>query len=201
MNLGVSGDMDKNIKINDFSLNLGHRDYNEKAGPGAYDLPPLLGNQTIIDSIHNPPAYSIGTQDKKKLLALSKDQANSLKGLESPGVWKYNIDAIKLKFNYPKATIGRERRFHNHKSRDLLNMSLPHWYDSIDRDGIKEYGNRTNSFTKCKRFLERERKEDEEKDTPSSQSYNPELSIKSKLFIKILFSYQSRSYWKIQVFL
>lgn len=86
MNLGVSGDMDKNIKINDFSLNLGHRDYNEKAGPGAYDLPPLLGNQTIIDSIHNPPAYSIGTQDKKKLLALSKDQANSLKGLESPGV-------------------------------------------------------------------------------------------------------------------
>ena len=42
----------------------------EIAGPGAYNLPALLGGTILDTKIRNHPAYSIGSQNKEKLLIL-----------------------------------------------------------------------------------------------------------------------------------
>ena len=69
------------------------------------------------------------------------------------------------------------------KSREYLNRSIPHFYDSIDRKGVKEAGNRTNGFNKFPRFGERDIKFEELKNSPSSHSYNSGLynSIEAKV--------------------
>ncbi|CAI2367720.1 unnamed protein product [Moneuplotes crassus] len=141
------------------------------AGPGSYNLPGLLGSISMDANKKNHPAYSIGTQSKKKLLILCKDQAHAVKGQSSPGVGKYSGDINKIKERSPNATIGREHRFLSDKDRSKLNNSV-HCYDSPDRDSIKINGNKTNGFTKETRFLEMNRSLNEKKNMPSSQSYN-----------------------------
>lgn len=61
------------------------------------------------------------------------------------------------------------------KSREYLNRSIPHFYDSIDRNGVKEAGNRTNGFNKFPRFGDRDIKLEEIKHSPSTHSYNSGL--------------------------
>lgn len=58
------------------------------------------------------------------------------------------------------------------KSRQALNSSVPHFYDTLDRDSIKENGNKTNGFKREIRFLERDKLLKEQEEMPSSQSYN-----------------------------
>jgi hypothetical protein len=43
---------------------------NERAGPGSYNLPALLGSFTMETNKKNYPAFSIGTSSKDKLLVL-----------------------------------------------------------------------------------------------------------------------------------
>jgi hypothetical protein len=74
----------------------------------------------LIRIRNNHPAYSIGTQNKNKLLILCKAQANALKGANSPGVGKYGPEMLKLKVKAPIATIGREKRFKIEKDKEFL---------------------------------------------------------------------------------
>lgn len=149
--------------------------HSERAGPGAYNLPQLLGGFTMSADKKNSPAYSIGTQRKDQLLILSRNQAEALKGQSSPGVCKYDSELLTLKSKAPKAIIGREKRFMIEKVREKLNKSIPHFYDSIDRNSIKEQGNRTNGFSKFPRFHLQNVKSEETKNTPSSHSYYADM--------------------------
>jgi hypothetical protein len=145
---------------------------NDRAGPGTYNLPALLGSFTMETNKMNYPAFTIGTSSKDRLLILWKNQAIASKGKSSPGVWTYDGDNISLKEKYPIATVGRESRFLTIKSEDTLNASVPHYYDSFDRNSIKQNGNKTNGFKKSIRFLERDRLLKYNEGTPSCQSYN-----------------------------
>ena len=89
----------------------------EKTGPGAYNLPALLGSISMEANKRNFPAYSIGTQNKQKILILWKSQAEAFKGQSSPGVCKYEGNFLTLKWKSPNATIGRERRFSKESER------------------------------------------------------------------------------------
>jgi hypothetical protein len=178
LNLSIDGEND----VKKHTRNISDFHFSEKVGPGTYDLPQLIGKNNIQTSKRNYPSYSIGTQDKKQLLVLCKSQAESQKGQESPGVCKYETNTLKLKLKGPNVIIGREKRFCLDKERSILNKSIPHFYDTADRNSIKEYGNKTNSFTKFNRFFERERKAHEDKVTPSSQSYNTEIQLKGKSY-------------------
>lgn len=100
--------------------------FSEKAGPGAYNLPPLIGNFTLLANKRNQPAYSMGNQDKSKVLIQCKTQADSTKGCDSPGVCRYNAEFLKLRLKGPTATIGREKRFMLQQTRDKLSYSIPH---------------------------------------------------------------------------
>ena len=174
---GIILDSDlENLSKSHFENRRNKISFGDKAGPGAYDLPPLMGNFIILTEKRNQPSYSIGTQSRDKILALCKNQAESTKGQSSPGVCKYDSDTLRLKSRAPQVTIGRERRFYNEKTKEIVEKSRPHVYDGIDRESIKEFSNRTNGFPKFPRFVEQERKASEDKLTPSSQSY-PNSSV------------------------
>ncbi|CAI2367568.1 unnamed protein product [Moneuplotes crassus] len=143
---------------------------NNLAGPGSYNLPSLLGNISMEATKKNDPVYSIGTQSKKKLLILCKDQAMAVKGSSSPGVGTYSGDLITLKGKSPNATIGRERRFL--ANIDRKNNNSAHCYDSLDRESIKANGNKTNGFSKELRFLADDKALKEKQLMPSCQTYN-----------------------------
>ena len=69
--------------------------HSQKAGPGSYNLPSLLGC-TIIDSNQNNfPSYSMGKEDKNTIKVIYKCQQTVNYGKHSPGVGKYN-DSISL---------------------------------------------------------------------------------------------------------
>jgi hypothetical protein len=53
-----------------------------------------------------------------------------------------------------------------------LKKTIPHFYDSIYRNSIKEAGNKTNGFNKYPRFAALKKKFEEIRDTPSSQTYD-----------------------------
>lgn len=146
--------------------------FSHKAGPGAYNLPQLVGKFSMVADKKNQPAYSIGKQSKEKILILCKSQAEVSKGNSSPGVWKYDPEVLKLKPKPQIAMIGREKRFLHNKDKEFIIMSIPHFYDDIDRNGIKNSANKTNWFPKFSRFKERDIKLNESKNLPSSQSYN-----------------------------
>mmetsp|Transcript_494 Transcript_494/g.542 ORF Transcript_494/g.542 Transcript_494/m.542 type:complete len:185 (+) Transcript_494:174-728(+) len=141
----------------------------EKAGPGAYNLPSLLGHISIDANKRNYPAFSIGSQSKDQLLILCKNQAEAMKGQSSPGVCKYDGDLLTLKAKAPNATFGREKRFKLSKKK--LNNSIQ-YHSSIDRKGITENMNKTNGFPKSIRFLQRDKILSEKEQIPSSQNYN-----------------------------
>ena len=42
----------------------------DRAGPGAYNLPALLGSFTMEANKRNHPSFSIGTQSRNQLLVL-----------------------------------------------------------------------------------------------------------------------------------
>lgn len=64
------------------------------AGPGSYDLPPLIGSQHMVSGKNNNPRYSIGKEDRSTLKVMNKQQAASLKGRFSPGVGKYDVETV-----------------------------------------------------------------------------------------------------------
>lgn len=167
--------MDAGIdKLKEHNLEKSRSEYfhSERAGPGAYNLPQLLGAFTMDANKKNSPSYSIGQQKKDQLLVLSRPQAESVKGSASPGVWKYSSELLTVKSKAPIAIIGREKRFNLDKVKEKLAKSIPHFYDNIDRNSIKENSNRTNGFNKFPRFGERDIRAKELSETPSSHSYN-----------------------------
>lgn len=83
----------------------------QRAGPGSYNLPPLIGTLSVDANKINNPRYSIGKADKFAMKVMDKSQLSAAIGQHSPGVGRYSPDVNKFRTSSPSTKIGREKRF------------------------------------------------------------------------------------------
>lgn len=83
----------------------------QRAGPGSYNLPPLIGTLSVDANKINNPRYSIGKADKFAMKVMDKSQLSAAVGQHSPGVGRYSPDVNKFRESSPSTKIGREKRF------------------------------------------------------------------------------------------
>ena len=110
---GMQTDMNFRKKNRRRNIRAGYRSLMalNRAGPGSYNLPSLLGGNIMEYGRKNNPRYSIGKADKYSIKSLDKAQRKASTGLDSPGVGRYSPDSEKVRESSPKARIGREKRF------------------------------------------------------------------------------------------
>jgi len=145
------------------------------AGPGSYNLPPLMGQFTFDANKHNNPCYSIGKEDRDTVRVLDKNQADAQKGQHSPGVGRYSPDNERLRNHSPYAKIGREKRFMTLKACDDLKKRVPHAYIDSMKSLIGDDDNKSIGFTKEKRFLVQHFKLRGKEFMPAPNQYNSHL--------------------------
>ena len=145
-----------------------------RAGPGSYDLPPLLGGFIVQGNKKNHPRYSIGKAQKFSMKNLNKEQAKRNVGIESPGVGSYSPDHNKVRWESPNAKIGREKRFNQLNSTFSLKKNVPHAYLRQDSEAL---GKKLNGrgFTKEKRFVVVSLKNKDKLNTPAPSQYNAHM--------------------------
>ncbi|CAI2368371.1 unnamed protein product [Moneuplotes crassus] len=146
----------------------------QRAGPGSYDLPPLLGGFILQNNKRNNPRYTIGKASKYEIQSMTKEQLIRNPGAESPGVGSYSPDHAKVRCDSPRAKIGRERRFIQLKSTNTLKKKVPHAYLSQDMQGLG-YRKNGRGFTKEKRFILVAMKSRDSKMNPAPSHYNHHL--------------------------
>jgi hypothetical protein len=130
--------MKKNLSVVIIKYHL----YNFCLGPGSYELPPILGKKRIISTIHNTPAFSIGSSirllsgNSCDTILEKSNVTNSLLG--TPGVGAYHP-----KFVLPKSpgfVPTTEERFKNLES--ASEKKLPIMY-------VKEINLKAKKFGVC----------------------------------------------------
>lgn len=143
----------------------------QRAGPGSYNLPPLLGGMALESHKKNGPRYSIGKADKYSMKVLDKQQRQALTGEHSPGVGRYSPDVNKFRTRSPETKIGREKRFIELKHTQTLKKDVPHAYLRQDTEsvGAKDIGTK---FTQEKRFAIVAMKSRDKLMTPAPGQYN-----------------------------
>ncbi|CAI2367039.1 unnamed protein product [Moneuplotes crassus] len=145
----------------------------QRAGPGSYNLPPLLGGFIHQNNKRNNPRYSIGKASKYEVQSMTKEQLQRSPGAASPGVGSYSPDHNKFRADSPRATIGRERRFIQLKSTKTLKREVPHAYIKQDKSGLGSTQGR--GFTKEKRFVVVAMKNRDKLSNPAPSHYNHHL--------------------------
>lgn len=146
----------------------------QRAGPGSYNLPVLMGGFTHEANKKNNPKYSIGKANKFSMIALDKEQMKMNTGQDSPGVGRYSPDSIKLRQSSPNTKMGREKRFIELKQTKDLKKEIPHSYFRQDSEsvGLKQNG---RAFTKEKRFLIVSLKNKDKVHNPAPSHYNAHM--------------------------
>ena len=146
----------------------------QRAGPGSYNLPSLLGGFIAQTNKKNNPRYSIGKASKFEIKSMNKDQLKRSVGFESPGVGSYSPNHNRTREDSPNTKIGREKRFIQLKHTTTLKRDVPHAYLKKDSEGV---GMRRNGrgFTKEKRFVIVSMKNKDKIDYPAPSQYNSHM--------------------------
>lgn len=81
------------------SQHTSHRYFHHlhNAGPGSYNLPPLIGQLAADSNKINNPRYSIGKAKKMEIKVMDKNLSVANIGKHSPGVGRYSPDPNKQK--------------------------------------------------------------------------------------------------------
>jgi hypothetical protein len=84
---------------------------NPRTGPGAYEIPNLVGRKRVEAVYRNSPSYSFPQKREK----LKKDIA---------GRFHYSPDKLKVLKRYPEFTISREKKFFRHEHMSTYKTTL-----------------------------------------------------------------------------
>lgn len=149
-------------------------------GPGAYDLPPILGKNRINSKLTNTPAFSIAQSTGVTIagngsLIVNKDHS----GFSTPGVGSYNPKHFHLRF--PSYAQLKEKRFH---FEDQKEIRLPIMY-------AKDYSRLSTRF--AREFSRAPRFQKPKLNLPGPGEYNiyQHLTVEESLKLKAQFSVHS----------
>jgi hypothetical protein len=115
-----------------------------ESGPGSYEVQDSFGH--ISYKHHNPPRVTIARAKKTNKLFLSAELNKQLSGLESPGVYTYSPNHLKVLEKTPSAVFGKSERNMTYLT-PMMGRSPGPIYDS----SLGYYNKNGVSFTKARR--------------------------------------------------